>query len=390
MATRLHLIEPQDPGADWGLPGWTYHDPDMFAAEMERVIRPSWQFVCHAADVPSPGDWRGLELLGESVIVVHGDDGRLRAFANVCRHRGHRVVQGAAGCARKLVCPYHAWVYELDGRLTGVPDSGDYPTLDKSRFGLPELPLEVWHGLVFIRLSTDGDMPPVAAMMAPFEAEAVPYRFADMRPIGTIAHRPVAVNWKNVGDNYSDALHIRPAHPGLKRLFGHNYTLRSEQWADRLGGPLVAPGKGASWSERLHDRLLPAVPHLDADRQRYWLYFKLWPNTAIDIYPDQMDVMQWLPLTPTTSIIREAAYALPDDRREMRAARYLTNRINRLVSREDKALIESVQQGMASRHFTPGPLGRSEVALRGFNAKLRDLIPECRQPAAPPAGWSNK
>ena len=91
---RIRLAEP-DPQQDLSLPGWLYHDPEYFAVEMERLIRPAWQIVCHASDMPAPGDWRTLELLGESVIVIRGADGAVRAFANVCRHRGSRLVDGS-------------------------------------------------------------------------------------------------------------------------------------------------------------------------------------------------------------------------------------------------------------------------------------------------------
>lgn len=118
-----------DPDADWSLPGWLYTDPEYFAVEMERVIRPSWQIVCHESDIAASGAYRTLDYLGESVIAIRGEDGAIRAFANVCRHRAMRLVEGPAGCAKKLVCPYHAWTFEPDGRLSGVPMKSDYPAL---------------------------------------------------------------------------------------------------------------------------------------------------------------------------------------------------------------------------------------------------------------------
>ncbi len=140
-------------------------------------------------------------------------------------------------------------------------------------------------------------------------------------------------------------------------------------------------------SERMYQALLPKSPHLPEERQRLWTYFKLWPNVAFDIYPDQVDFMQMIPISPTETLIREIAYAHPDQRREMRAARYLNWRINRRVSLEDKALIERVQAGMGSRSYSPGPLGSSEVALRSFARRMRELIPESRLNRAPGAGW---
>jgi phenylpropionate dioxygenase-like ring-hydroxylating dioxygenase large terminal subunit len=123
MATRPTLASDHDPLDGWSLPAWTYDDSEFYTREIERVFRPSWQIVCHVSDIPNTGDWHSLDYVGESIIVVRGADNVVRAFTNVCRHRGSRLVDGASGCAKKLVCPYHAWTYDLDGRLTGVPDS---------------------------------------------------------------------------------------------------------------------------------------------------------------------------------------------------------------------------------------------------------------------------
>ena len=105
MATAPLHAPDSDPLDGWSLPAWTYSDPDFYAAEMERIFRPSWQVVCHDSDIPNTGDWHSIDYCGESVIVVRGADRIVRAFTNVCRHRGSRLVDGAAGCAKKLVCP---------------------------------------------------------------------------------------------------------------------------------------------------------------------------------------------------------------------------------------------------------------------------------------------
>ncbi|MGB5078098.1 MAG: aromatic ring-hydroxylating dioxygenase subunit alpha [Sphingorhabdus sp.] len=376
-----------DPLEGWSLPAWTYDDPDFFAAEVEHVFAPSWQIVCHTSDVPNTGDWHCLEYLGESVIVVRGNDAVIRAFTNVCRHRGSRILDGSSGCAKKLVCPYHAWTYELDGRLSGVPDSASYPDLDRSRHGLTPVSIEIWQGFIFVRLRDVG--PAVAEMMQPYEEMVAPYRFEELRALGRVTLRPRDVNWKNIGDNYSDGLHIPVAHPGLTRLFGKSYGVEAEPYVDRMWGDL-SDRASENWSERMYQRLLPTVPHLPANRQRHWLYFKLWPNVAFDIYPDQVDFMQWLPISPTTSLIREISYVLPDDRREMRAARYLNWRINRQVNHEDTELITRVQQGMGSRSFTSGPLSDKEVCLRNFCKRIREIIPEARAEKRPQPGWSRQ
>jgi len=376
-----------DPDEGFGLPAWTYSDPEFFAVEVERVIRTSWQVVCHESDVPQAGDWHTLDYLGESVVVIRGNDKTLRAFANVCRHRGSRLLDGASGCARVLVCPYHAWTYNLDGRLRGIPLRETYGDIEPARLGLASVELEMFQGFVFVRLKGDG--PSVAAMMAPYASEIEAYRFAGLRAQGRVTLRPRKVNWKNIGDNYSDGLHIAVAHPGLKRLMADGYGVETKGFVDKMWGPILR-GPSANISERAYQHFLPPVPHLPAERQRLWTYFKLWPNIAFDIYPDQVDFMQWLPVSPTETLIREIAYAIPDGRREMTAARYLNWRINRQVNREDTELIARVQAGMASESFSAGPLSEREVALRAFCRRIRALIPEARAQRAPAAGWSSR
>ena len=375
-----------DPDADFSLPGWIYGDDEFHAVEMERVIRSSWQIVCHQSDLTAPGDYRTLDYLGESVIVIRGSDGVLRAFTNVCRHRAMRLVAGPADCAKKLVCPYHAWTYDTDGRLTGVPMKAEYPALKLEENGLVPVALELWQGFIFVRLE-DGGFPSVAEMMAPFDAEVAQYRFPDMRRLSEVRLRPRAVNWKNVGDNYSDNLHIPVSHDGLTRLLGDSYRIEAHGWADRLYGDVQNDHRQTFW-EQFYRKHLPRAEHLNAEAQNRWLYYKLWPNMAFDIYPDQIDFMQWLPLTPTTCVLREMSFALPDASRTMKLVRYANWRINRVVNAEDTWLIGNVQQGMASRSYGQGPIATSEVCLRSFAAKIRALIPEARQPFPPPSGWS--
>jgi phenylpropionate dioxygenase-like ring-hydroxylating dioxygenase large terminal subunit len=388
MATHLRPVATNaDPQAGMSLPGWLYHDPEFFAAEKAAFLRASPQIMCHESEIAAPGEWRSIDYLGESIIVLRGDDGTVRAFHNVCRHRGSRLVDGEGGCAKVLTCPYHAWSYGRDGALVGVPHRAEYPGLDPSALGLKPVALETWRGFLFVRL--EDDLPSVAEMMAPYDAEIAPYRFEDLRAIGRVTLRPRDLNWKTIADNYSDHLHIPVGHPGLTRLFGKSYKIEASEWVDRMEGNLKDE-PSFNPSEAAYQAMLPRVEHLPDSHQRKWLYFKLFPCVAFDIYPDQIDFMQWLPVSATESVIREISYAVPDDRREMRAARALNWRINRRVNAEDTELISRVQRGMESNAYEAGPLGTSEVCLRSFAARLRAMIPEARLPAPPPPGWSRR
>jgi phenylpropionate dioxygenase-like ring-hydroxylating dioxygenase large terminal subunit len=379
---------PAPPKSDgYSLPGWIYRDADYLEAEKELVFAPSWQVVCHLNDIPQAGDYHTLEFLGEPLVAVRQRNLSVKAFFNVCRHRAARLMDGAGRCPGRIVCPYHAWTYDLDGRLAAVPQRGQFEDFSQDRYGLNPLETEVYKGFVFVRLKSGG--PSVAEMLAPYETELAEYRLEELQPIGRVTLRTRHVNWKNVTDNYSDGMHIPVAHPGLTRLFGMSYGIEAQPWVDKMWG-FLRDTPSAQFSERLYQSLLPEVAHLPARRQKLWTYFKLWPNVAFDIYPDQIDFMQIIPVSATQTLIREIAYAHRDDRRSMRAARYLNWRINRRVSLEDKALIERVQAGMGSRSYSPGPLGRNEVALRSFARRMRELIPESKLERAPSPGWHTR
>lgn len=376
-AMPASVQRPAETGDDHlGLPGWIYHDADFFALEKRSIFRTSWQLVCHNSDIPSPGDYHTFDLLGESVVAIRARDGAVRSFHNVCRHRAARLLDGNKGhCAGRITCPYHAWTYSLEGKLVGVPHRESFRDFHPEHHGLVALEQETFMGFIFIRF--EPGLPSVAEMAAPYAHEMAHYRMEELVPQGRVTLRPRSVNWKNVADNYSDGMHIDVAHPGLSRLFGHSYGIEAQPWIDKMWGTL-RDKPSTNWSERRYQQLLPPVDYLPPERQRLWTYFKLWPNVAFDIYPDQIDFMQFIPVSPTETMIREIAYVHPDARREMRATRYLNWRINRQVNVEDKSLIERVQQGMRSSSYTVGPLNDKEVCLRSFARRMRELIPECR------------
>jgi carnitine monooxygenase subunit len=369
----------------FSLPGWIYHDADFLRAEKQRVFGTSWQVMCHVNDIPNSGDYHTLDFMGEPLVAVRGPTGEVKAFYNVCRHRAARLLDGNSGqCPGRIVCPYHAWTYDLQGHLTAVAHRKEFADFSHDHYGLKSVEVEIYQGFVFVRLQPG--LPTVAEMLAPYADELALYRLEELQPLGRVTLRVRHVNWKNVTDNYSDAMHIAVAHPGLTRLFGQSYGVEARPWVDKMWGYLREVPSSQP-SERLYQALLPKSTHLPEDRQRLWTYFKLWPNVAFDIYPDQVDFMQMIPISPTETLIREIAYGLPDARREMRVSRYLNWRINRRVSLEDKSLIERVQAGMGSSSYSPGPLGKGEVSLRSFSRRMRELIPESRLEKAPPAGW---
>ena len=223
--------------AHLSLPGWIYHDREFFELEKEAIFRTSWQIVCHVSDVPLPGDYHSFDFLGESVIVVRGDDGEVRGFHNVCRHRAARLLEGPKGhCGKRITCGYHAWTYALDGRLIGVPQRDAVQGARVGRHGLAPLDLEIYMGFIFVRFAPG--LPSVREMAAPYAMSLRPIGWRSSFLMGASRCARAMVNWKNVADNFSDGLHINVAHPGLTRLFGQSYGIEAQPWIDKMWGTL--------------------------------------------------------------------------------------------------------------------------------------------------------
>ncbi|QEX18918.1 (2Fe-2S) ferredoxin [Hypericibacter terrae] len=367
------------------LPAWIYANDEFFALECEAIFRRTWQLVGHVNELKQPGDFLRFDLLGESAIVLRDKQGRLQAFHNVCRHRAFRLLEGDQGnCGRAVRCRYHGFLYDLDGRLMGVPSEDSFPGLDKSEYGLRPVEMEIFLGLVFIRFGGDG--PSIAEQFEPYREALGFYRIAEMEPLGPHSHTPIAADWKVAVENNSEAYHVPVGHPGLQRLYGTTYRYEVKPLGVSHGGGRLIDRPSPSWSERHYLKLLPPVEHLPEDRRRAWLYYSMFPSLAFDIYPDQIDYFQILPLSPGRCIARSRAYALPDARREMKAARWLNQRINRLVGAEDKGLVEGVQAGLGSSGYRSGILSAKEVRVQQFQSMIRAAIPVAGQETAPEAG----
>jgi len=198
------------------LPAWTYSNAELQPLEYQRLILESWQIVCHVNQVKQPGDYATLDLLSDSIFVMRGDDGEVRAFQNVCRHRGARLLDGAGTCARRLVCPYHGWTYDNTGRLAAVPAEGTFPGIDRSRLGLRQVRHEVFMGFVFVRVVGDG--PGVAEMWGDFARHLEPYGFERMEPLSKLWTAVWNADWKVAVDNNLENYHIPLGHPGYQRM----------------------------------------------------------------------------------------------------------------------------------------------------------------------------
>ena len=304
-----------------------------------------------------------------------------RAFANVCRHRGSRLVDGESGCAKVLTCPYHAWSYARDGRLVGVPHRQEYPGLETEKLGLKPVALEEWRGFLFVRL--EEGLPSVAEMMAPYEAEVAPYRFEDLRAIGRVTLGRASSTGRPSPTIIPTICTSRSAIPGLTRLFGRNYRIEAEEWVDRMEGELVEAPSGQCRRAGVPAFAAGSAGHLPASHRASGSITSCSPASPSTSIPTRSTSCSGCRSARRESVIREISYALPDERREMRAARYLNWRINRRVNAEDTVLISRVQAGMESASYEPGPLGDE----RGLPAELRGEAP---RRSFPRRGWSGR
>lgn len=373
------------PGLKYTLPAWIYHSDEYHALEREHLFLPGWQIVCHVSEVAKTGDYVAFEMFDARGVVVRGEDGTLRAFHNSCRHRAHAVVSGERGnCPKSMTCAYHGWSYHLDGRNRSVSNSETFPKFDRSKFGLKPIDLEVFVGFVYVRFRSEG--PSVAERMQPHAAELAHYKIEGMVPLDDMWVHDVDIDWKNLVENYVEDYHFPMGHPGLSALMEKEYD--REVYAGgtmRLSHHMRADPRD-NWSARGYAKFLPVIEHLPEHMRRRWTYIGLFPNVFFDIYPEWMDFFQLIPLGAGRTRIRARSYGYPDDRREMKAARWFCARLNVRVQKEDELLTESVQRGLASGGYTRGILSEKEIVLAGFQDWIRARIPVSQLTEAPPAG----
>lgn len=375
---------------DWdrsGLPGWAYFSDELLALERDMLFRTHWQLVCHISEVAEPGQYVTLDVANERALVIKGHDLEIRAFHNLCRHRGSRVVADERGqCNKALICPYHGWAYNLDGSMRGVAKKDTFPPMDPEKWGLKPLEMEIWMGFVFIRFQK-GPQPAVATVMKRFEDEVRPYATDTMVPsyAGGVYEKS-DVNWKSIRDVDNEGYHVRQAHPGLHDLYGVDYFDEPFiEGASRTVGPFNQ-GPSKSWSVRNYRKFLPHRDNLPESHQQCWLYIGMFPNVVIGLYPDSMIYYQEIPISATETWQRGGGFKYPDESRELRAARYLSQRIDRDTIQEDKMLTIWSCEATKSSAYDGITLSDLEYGLKTYHDQLRQFLPVLNDTKEPAAG----
>ncbi|MGH2886931.1 MAG: aromatic ring-hydroxylating oxygenase subunit alpha [Solirubrobacteraceae bacterium] len=351
-----------------------YLDPELVELEQERIFERTWQLIGHVSALPQPGSYTTGFAGSQPVLVVRDETSGLRAYRNVCRHRGSCLLSGSGQCKGAIRCRYHGWTYKFDGTLIGAPEALQFgKRLDKSALGLMPARVEELCGLVFVNL--DPDATPLADLVGDLPARLERYRIPTLESFGPSGGSQPA-NWKVVAENYLEGYHIPIAHPGLMRMldYKHYETELHEHYA-WIEAPLREK-PSSNRLERLYAQLVTPMPGLSEEDRRTWRYVFIYPNTTIDLYPDQVNTWQMTPDGIARTRDMFAGYRAPGSGPRTRAVQRLNNWLNTVVLKEDIDLVENVQLGLRTRGYKCGPLSRRESAVAWFADRVRaDLIP---------------
>lgn len=338
------------------LPAEWYTDKELFRLEQRRIFRRSWQYVGLTEQVAQPGDFLTLTIDTVPIVITRDLDGTLRAFVNVCRHRGSQVVLAECGNRKTLQCHYHAWTYNLDGTLRAAPGAKDEPGFKKEDLSLIPIHVETWGPFIFVNLDTLarplgetlGELPGLV------EATGLPLNAIKRRVKRTYE---IAANWKIVTENYLECYHCPVAHPAFADLIDlDQYAIREYEYFSTQTGPVSNAAK-AGGAANLYEI---------GEGVQAGFYVYLWPNFTLNIYPGPGNVSLnlFVPINAhkTLAIYEYCFVEAAGEEEERDFVKFIDQ-----VQEEDIVLCESVQRGLRSGFFEHGRLMlHRESALRHF------------------------
>ena len=349
------------------LPAAYYTGQQHFERELDLLFRRMWFCAGREEEIERPGQFVLRELPGENIVVTRDSTGQVRAFHNVCRHRGTRLCTESTGAfPGSIQCPYHSWTYALDGRLIGAPHMDEVPHFRKEDYPLHAVHADVWDGHIFLNLSPSPS--PLRDQLEGLPSKFASWRMQDLR-LGKRIVYDVKANWKLVIQNYNECLHCPNLHPALNKLShylsGENEPLRSTFMGGRMD---LRPGVETLSMDGSCPRAL--LPGLSPDDQRRVYYYAIFPNMLLSLHPDYMMVHTLWPIAPDRTInvcewhFQPAELANPSfDASDAIDFWDMTNR-------QDWHVCELSQAGISSRAYTPGPYSNREDLLYAFDRMI--------------------
>jgi Rieske 2Fe-2S family protein len=346
------------------LPASYYTDPAWFDAELEGIFAAMWINVCRLDDIATRGAFVRRDIAGASVLVVGDGAGGARAFHNVCRHRGTRLCTADEGTlSGSLQCPYHAWTYDLDGRLIGAPLMDEVEGFRREDYPLQSVACEVWDGHVFINLASSP--PPLREQLGDLPARFAPWRMHELRMVRRLEY-DVRANWKLIVQNYNECLHCPIIHPLLNRMHHYLGAANVPSTGTYCGGAMgfKAGVETLSTDGRRRRAILPGLTGEDTALVNY---FAIYPNLLLTLHPDYMLTVRIWPLAPDRTQLVSEWHFHPDE--IARPGFVYDDAVTfwDITNREDWAISERSQQGISSRGYTPGPYSNRETQLWEFD-----------------------
>jgi len=339
------LDAPETLPADW------YRNDAHWPRERARIFAGAWQILTHVSETAEPGQWAAQTLAGWPIVAVRGEDGVLRAFHNVCRHRAGPLTDAEQGrCAEgALTCRYHGWRYALDGRLRAARDFGAAAGFDPRDYALVPVRVETWRGLVFVNV--DGKAPPLSELLAPLDARLGDVDWSALELAARRAH-PIACNWKAYVENYLEGYHIPIMHPSLD-----------------------AEVDSTRYAVEMHDRVaIHVAPSKDPNGVYDGLFAWVWPNWAINVYKTGLMIERMSPTGPR-GVRLDYFYLMPPGV----GVAPETMAMSDVVTAEDKWIVERVQDNLDAGVYEVGRLSpRHEACVAGFQAFVRAALQDTR------------
>ncbi|MEO0973180.1 MAG: aromatic ring-hydroxylating dioxygenase subunit alpha, partial [Pseudomonadota bacterium] len=358
------------------LPGAVFHSGAVFRFE-QQLLASAWHPVAREEDLPAPGAYRRVEVDGQPLLLTRDDAGEAHAHYNVCVHRGSRLVDATSGKASQLRCPYHAWCYDLAGKLTHAPRQ-----CDDSPRALRRVRLARWGG--YLLLNLDDDAPDLSTAWHDLP-DCSAYRMASLRR----AHREVyevRANWKLLCENYSECYHCPGAHPQLARI--SDYVGDGHKSADGVssfgacfnGGPMaLREGVGTmSMTGRSRLPIIESVP--EADRHLVY-YYVIYPNLFLSLHPDYVLLHMLTPIAPDRTRVTCDWLVHPQ---ALGAREAIADVVDfwHLTNVQDWQLCERNHAGVVSRGYVPGPYHESEQCVHGFDAWYAGTLARALPPSS--------
>ena len=356
------------------LPREAFVSPAVFADERDRIFARMWNCVGRASALVNAGDYMVRTVAGESIIILRNRAGELRAYFNVCRHRGTRLCSQESGqFSETIQCPYHAWTYTVDeGQLIGAPHMQEAEDFDKRTNGLHKAAVAEWEGFVFVNVS---EQPvPFEEAWAPMIGRLARYDLTGL----TVGHRvryEVKSNWKLVFQNYSECLHCPMIHPELAVVLPYQSGANDLTEGPFLGGymEIRAPHESATMTGRACGRVVSEAL-LNGEHRGKAFYYTLMPNMLLSLHPDYVNYYILHPISPDLTIVESEWMFHPETLRDPKSNIQDAVEFWDVTNRQDWHIVEESQIGVSSTRYTPGPYSPRESMPAAWDREYQRLM----------------